>query len=160
MLFSILLFFFFKVLNLRSSDLNLQPASGDLILSFEFFMLLTLPLPHSYLSSSHASCLSGIPLYLDSSETLRDDVSGEAWFLSCFQSHPSPQWCPFLRSHCRSWCWSTATYTSPLPGCYSWTFEFSSLKDVKHWCSANVAVLFVSLTFISDTVAISVGSEF
>lgn len=39
-------------------------------------------------------------------------------------------------------------------------FEFSSLKDVKHWCSANVAVLFVSLTFISDTIAISVGSEF
>lgn len=39
-------------------------------------------------------------------------------------------------------------------------FEFSSLKDVKHWCSANVAVLFVSLTSISDTIAISVGSEF
>lgn len=54
------------MLNSRSSDLNLQPASGDLTLSFEFFMLLTLPLPHSYLSSSHASCLSGIPLYLDS----------------------------------------------------------------------------------------------
>lgn len=74
--FPSVLFCFFKVLNSRSSDLNVQPASGDLTLSFEFFMLLTLPLPHSYLSSSHASCLSGIPLYLDSSETLRDDVSG------------------------------------------------------------------------------------
>lgn len=104
--------FIFSELSSRPSDVNLQPASGGLLLSFEFFLLLILP--HSYLRSIHAVYLTSLSTWIPvRTSEMMCQAKHDSYCASSVV--PLNSGARFLRSHCR------CCYTSPLPSWYDCT---------------------------------------